>query len=284
MNKEEEVSKFMEDCKAKGIKGWEDVQIKLGFLNGLSLEQIKVYAFQFNAKQMNQLRIGIEDGLDVLSYASTDLSAEKMKEKRLSLYENNENKMLQDVYNQNMKLLEEIVNVKAALYQMYESKENEPAAPDKIGEKTAAIDIPESGISIAGETIEEGKTNTAEPRGVSFLSSLFNRFKPEEKTTVIDLITSADFSIEQMNEISEGYYNGLPLKEIRKYAVETLSTEKMREIRKLLESVHGISNNSSSGALSLEEIKNSEASNDFIEGSPEEMNLHYVEKGESINE
>ena len=61
-------------------------EIKEGFENGLSYEQIGMYAKpEFCCEQMATIRIGLEEGLDVSIYAKPEFDWTQMEEIRLGL-------------------------------------------------------------------------------------------------------------------------------------------------------------------------------------------------------
>lgn len=61
-------------------------QVRLGAEHKLTPEQIKIFAkVCYNWKQMQELRNGLEAGIDVSSYANPKLSYQQMQEKRFEL-------------------------------------------------------------------------------------------------------------------------------------------------------------------------------------------------------
>ena len=64
-------------------------QIGLGFINGLSLEQIQIYANPaFTPAQMKQIGLGFKDGLtkeQVVAYANPKIDSLKMSKLRVAM-------------------------------------------------------------------------------------------------------------------------------------------------------------------------------------------------------
>ena len=69
-------------------------QIRLGYKNGLTDEQVKVYATKaFRSDQMKQIRIGFESNLNdeqVKAYAKSQISSTQMEMIRKAFEENGE--------------------------------------------------------------------------------------------------------------------------------------------------------------------------------------------------
>lgn len=64
-------------------------EIKYGLKNGLTKEQIKIYAdSKFSGEQMGQIRCGLENGVDVTVYAKPEFNAFQMYEICVGLEEN----------------------------------------------------------------------------------------------------------------------------------------------------------------------------------------------------
>lgn len=64
---------------------WQMNQIRLGLRDGLDVSQ---YAdLKFNSLQMNQIRLGLRDGLDISQYATPKFHHSKMRKIRLGLRE-----------------------------------------------------------------------------------------------------------------------------------------------------------------------------------------------------
>lgn len=61
-------------------------EICFGLINGLTLEQVFLYTNPiFNDYQMEQIRLGLEEGLDVSSYINPDFDWIEMEKIRESL-------------------------------------------------------------------------------------------------------------------------------------------------------------------------------------------------------
>ncbi len=66
--------------KNRGLNTMQLHQVKLGYDNGLTEEQIEIYAKpKFNWYQMEQIRLGLEAGMDVTIYAQENIPSEEME-------------------------------------------------------------------------------------------------------------------------------------------------------------------------------------------------------------
>jgi len=82
--------KFIKECENSGqFNYWQMFEIRYGFENGLSIEQIKLYANpKFGSWQMKEIRLGFEQGLTIEQiqvYTDPDFDYEQMEEIRWGL-------------------------------------------------------------------------------------------------------------------------------------------------------------------------------------------------------
>lgn len=70
----------------------------------------------------------------------------------------------------------------------------------------------------------------------TLLGRLFKK-KPHKEKSILDVLCGTDFTAEQMREVTAGYNAGLSLEEIGKYAKKEIDAEKMKELRKLIETI-----------------------------------------------
>ena len=72
--------KIIDEYKAKGYEPLQLYQITLAIENGLTKDQIDIIAnINFNWMQMEQIRLGIEQGMDVSVYAHENIPADEME-------------------------------------------------------------------------------------------------------------------------------------------------------------------------------------------------------------
>jgi|GEM_PF-3726693 hypothetical protein len=207
---------FIKQCEVVGISSWELLQVKLGLFNGLTVSQVGLYADKkYNTQQMEQIRITLEDNIPLPLNLNPEFSAGKLKEYRLT-YRSEEEKRKQDI-----ELIEKIKDLEQKIEVAY------MAILHELKEKT----------SISMDLIKKQEEQPI-PEQSNVLKKLKKRFQKRAKeVNIMDIVTVTEYSLEQMQEITTGYYNGLTIDEIQKYAKPEIESIKMREIRKLLEAV-----------------------------------------------
>lgn len=86
----EEQLQLYEKCQCEGFSLWQMFEIELGFTQGFTIEQIKIFARkELNPVQMSEIRCGLNQGLtieQVSMYARPELDRDQMAEIRKMLF------------------------------------------------------------------------------------------------------------------------------------------------------------------------------------------------------
>lgn len=240
----------------------------LGFMGGLNESQVDFYMLpeKYTPKQRDILRIALEEGLQPDAIQETlgdpalpiEIMEKRKKELLLELQrpENTsvaieslkllaaqiENQMQENrimgeflrdtVENGNrheIKLLQkqlEEANREKELLRNANINKNITSLQEKNGE----------GARMSHHKSKKIKSHSDSNQFKTILGRLLKKKSQEEKT-ILDVLCNSDFTADQMREVTAGYNAGLSLEEIGKYAKKEINAEKMKELRKLIETI-----------------------------------------------
>ncbi|WP_394917007.1 hypothetical protein [uncultured Robinsoniella sp.] len=243
----------------------------LGFMGGLNEAQIDFYMLpeKYTPKQRDILRIALEEGLhqDAIKEALGDpaLPIEIMEQRKKELLQE-----LQHPANDTSIAIESLKLLAAQIEnQMQENRimgeflrdtvENGNRNEIKLMQKQLEEANREKEL-LRNANINKNMTSLQETNGerASRMShhkakkiknhSDSNQFKTilgrllkkksQKEKTILDILCDSDFTAEQMREVTAGYNAGLSLEEIGKYAKKEINAEKMKELRKLIETIN----------------------------------------------
>lgn len=80
---------YFSDCEIEALNNEQINEIKYGLENGLTYNQIKIYKNKnYTAQQMCEIRLGLQQGVDVKKYLNKNLHRNEMRRIRKLLYKN----------------------------------------------------------------------------------------------------------------------------------------------------------------------------------------------------
>ena len=232
--------------------------IRLAIKNRLVREELEFVANnKFSGHQMEQIVMGLKEGLTlgkVQEYADEGITAHEMCKKRMKFIRDKTieapNMFDKSYYDEMLRLADkqsqqmELMNQQFQVVQEFLKKRNEVTGTEQGNNQEQVIENLMNEIKHLNALLQE-KDNCIEAlKSGKFLNgrtrvnlgSLFSCAKPKKVTSVIELMTDARFSEEQLEQIRLGYERGLSAEDIAWYAKYKFSKSRMECMRSVIES------------------------------------------------
>lgn len=244
MNQQDQ-QEILSICKEMEIKEWEFVEVKKGIKAGLTKEQIMLYVKkEYKAVEMEQIRIGMEDGIDYTKYLN-EATAEDMKTKRLALYHDN------DVHGEQIKMEQLEQRMEQLIGTLSEKMDllinDQAVMKNDIEQVNEAYRIQSENLDRRiCEAVNQLSTKLQEQKIVyqpetekqeekqenkSWFASIQKTFKLGKKKEFEDIITKSNLNAAQIEQITLGIEHGLSYDQIYGYAKNTIAAEQMAQMR-----------------------------------------------------